>query len=267
MAMPMTDPVVDYVVVARASAAPTSAALAGIASGLKGTGPIVVCRTIAEGTRVPAPSGDLDGGRPVHETWAASLGWLQAAVEDGLDDAAAARVIVRVPWPVSASAEMTLLVARLSLPALRLAVEIDALEAEAVFHYMNRLGQRWAALPAPAVSDAGYAMALGILARLWLFDPRARTPMEPVIDAMAATLGPRLSHRHRAWCYRVTDVESGRTSPPAPWTPSVHTALRAGAAAAEVRRLGAIDAAWLDGLRRLCASIDADALGQAAVAR
>jgi hypothetical protein len=250
----------DYVIVPETVVEPVSDVLARLTPNLSGSGPIVVCRRVGDGMpldRMPVPASEVDG-RPVDETWSTSLAWLERAVTTGLDDAVAARLIVRVPWPPDIADETTLLMAKLSAPSLRLAVEIDPPIAEDAFHYLNRLEQRWIAVPGRI--DAAYVGAMVTLGRFWLFDPRTRTPMEPVVNALGAVFGDAVGHGTPPWRVHVTHAADGRRTAGVRWTPSLHAALRAGVAGDDLERFGALDGQWIDALKDLCATVDVDAL-------
>lgn len=255
----------DYVLIPETMVAPVADVLARLTPHLTGSGPIVVCRRVGDGTpldRMPVAASEIDG-RPVDETWSASLVWLERALTSGLHDTVAARVVVRVPWPPGIPDELTLLTARLSAPSLRLAVEIEPSIAEDAFHYLNRLEHRWIAVPRRL--DASYVTAMVTLGRLWLFDPRTRTSMEPVVNAIGAVFGDAIGGSTPAWRVHVTHAADGRVTE-LPWTSSLHAALRAGVAGADLGRFAALDRLWIDALKDLCATVDTDALRALAAA-
>jgi hypothetical protein len=259
----------DYVVVPETMMEPAVELVAGFAARLSGVGPIVVCRRIHDGTplaALPAPADEI-GGRPVEETWSTSLAWLERALAAGLADAVAARLIVRVPWPIGLADEMTLLAAKLSTPSVRLAVEITPATADEVFHYLNRLEQDWIAVPARPEPACAEAMAR--LGRLWLFDPRTRTSMEPVVNALGPVLRSAIGHDEPAWRLHVAEAGEGFRRAAVGWTPSLHALLRARGTPLDrddLESVAAFDGQWIDALKDLCTSVDADAVRALAAA-
>jgi hypothetical protein len=212
-----------------------------------GSPPVWVCRQPAPGMR-PHAMAAMPG--MVMESWLVDVPWLAQALEAGLDLALAERIVVRVGWPLTAEAEAVLLSARLSVPPMRLAVQLGAPDAAAAFLYFNRLGFSWLALPATIGSD--WIDALRTLSRLWCLDPRARISVEPIQSAFARAVRPETACLD--WAYRVIDLTTGAISPLAAWSPSVHSCLVGAGRAAmamPLEKLPAIDAVWTSALPRV----------------
>jgi hypothetical protein len=195
----------------------------------------------------------------VDETWTAPLGWLQSALDGGVVEPLASRLVVRVPWPLGAVAETALLLARLSCASARIAVDVDPSGGGEVFSYMNRLGFPWIAVPPTGAGASGIDHALARLGRTWLFDRRTQVAMEPLVHALPTIMGRALGRDPVRWRYRAVDALTGDVATDI-WSPSVHAMLRAGAPISSLGPVAALDAAWIDELVEACASLDLDAL-------
>ena len=255
-----TGATVTYLV-AGAGMAPGPVLLDAAANMVAGDGPMHLCRRVAEsappsGLPVAPPPGR---GRIVDETWTAPLGWLQSALDSGVGEPLASRVVVRMAWPLGAVAETMLLLARLSCPSVRIALDVDPSGVDDVFSYMNRLGFPWIAVPpaGPRVSDIAHALAR--LGRRWLFDPQTQVVMEPLLHALPTIMGRALGRDPVQWRYRAVDALTGDVATGI-WSASVHAMLRAGAPISSLGPVAALDAAWIDDLVEACASLDLDAL-------
>lgn len=198
----------------------------------------------------PAPA-ERDGCT-VEEAWVTDLNGLQRVLATG-GDAAVGRLVVRLAWPLTPMDEATLLLARVRHPGLRLAVQVPPSAAEEVFYYLDCVGLPWLALPQPEGTIAEWIAAMRRLLRLWLFEPRSCTPMEPILSAFRIfCLSLRAPIRWRLQLVDCPQTGPAAVSPWLPWTPSFHTALVAGGSAV-------IDPAaddWAHDLPRLCAELD-----------
>ena len=222
-------------------------------------GPIQLCREMPEGlapAAVPPLPRAEDVLGSVHESWIVSLWWLEQALRSAMSPDLAARLIVRIPWPLSAEAELVLLEARLAAPGISLAVPIGPERSDETFLYLNRLGFSWIALPEDGEGLDPWAEALERMCRLWCLDARTRAPVEPLRTAFLGLLAARLGRRLPRWRYRI----QGSTGDGAIclegdiWTPSAHALLAGSGAAALARPLEALPRAeerWIEALRRI----------------
>ncbi len=227
-----------------------------------GRGPVIVQRWLLDAP-LPLPSAPVErNGRPVEEAWVTDLDGLQRVLEtSGGGDVG--RLVVWLAWPLAPMDEATLLLARLRHPGLRLAVELPPSAAEEIFYYFDCLGVSWLALPQQEGTGGEWIAAMRRLLRLWLFEPRSCTPMEPILSAFRI-----FCQSLRApvrWRFQLVDC---RHTAPAlvsrwlPWTPSSHTALVAGGSA--VIDSGVDD--WAHDLPQLCAGLDGATLAALAPA-
>lgn len=257
--------IVTYVVVPPSTVSSADHVVAELDGASVRSAAIRLCRELPADVRPsalpPAPSSaDRPDDTSIIETWTTDTRWLGCALDDGLDGALANRLIVRVPWPPSAEDEMVLLGARLACPTLTVAVVIDVEHAAEIFHYFNRFGFPWFALPREATWRAGWPAALQMVARRWCLDGGVRTPMEPVASAFGRAVARRLNRVIRPWRLRV--VAPG-TESIVPWSPSVH-ALLLGDSLRAVRfplhALAESDCAWEAALDGVCEQLDPDGL-------
>lgn len=221
-----------------------------------GRGPVMVQRWLLDAPLPLPPAPAERGGGAVEEAWVTDLNGLEHVLATG-GDADVGRLVVRLAWPLTPMDEATLLQARVRHPGLRLAVPLPPSAAEEVFYHLDCLGLPWLALPEPEGAIDEWVAAMRRLLRLWLFEPRSCTPMEPTLSAFRIfCLSLRAPVR---WRLQVVDCQ--RTGPAAVspwllWTPALHTALVAGGSAG-------IDPAaddWAHDLPRLCADLDRETL-------
>ena len=266
-------PVVTYVTVPPSSTSAASV-LEELRAVLVGDGPVHLCREVPRGAGPKDLASQavaaIDGEIPVDETWATDAEWLARAMDLDIGHGLAARLIVRVPWPLTAEAEQALLLARLSLPPLRLAVPLDVASAEAIFWYLNRLAFDWIAMPPGAPSGPAveaWAPALAALVRTWCVDPRSVTRVEPIISAFGSIVASGLGSAAPPWRYRVVEASTKALSPVRRWTPSVHALLLARpceAPADALERVAHVDSQWTGLLGALCERLDVSRLDRPA---
>jgi hypothetical protein len=218
-------------------------------------GPVIVQRWLSDAPLPLPPAPAEHNGRAVEEAWVTDLHGLEHVLATG-GDTDVGRLVVRLAWPLTPTEETTLLLARIRHPGLRLAVDLPPSAAEEVFYYLDCLGLPWLALPQAEETIADWIAAMRRLLRLWLFEPRSCTPMEPILSAFRT-----FCHSLRApvrWRLQVVDCQQAGpavVTPWRPWTPSFHAALVAGDTV--------IDSAaddWADDLPRLCGELDAATL-------
>ena len=90
--------------------------------------------------------------------------------------------------------------------------------------------------------------------------------MEPTVNSLGTLFSDALGGSTPAWRVHVTHTaDVGRTTE-LPWTSSLHAALRAGVAIADLERFAALDSQWIHELKDLCATVDTDALRALAAA-
>lgn len=252
----LTDSVIAYVVVPADVAEPSERILRALSPELANVQAIHLCREVAPCVEPEALPEPRSPGGTVSESWLVPLAWLQRALDRGLAAGLATRVVVRVDWPLAGDGEVTLLLARLAAPRMRIAVRLSAADAEEAFLYLNRLGFAWHAVP--TTLGTRWWEAVRTMARLWALDPRTRTPMEPVLSAFSGLLRESMQAPAPRWRYRVAHAAAGTMSAPNPWSPSVHP-LFVGAPSQAVlvspESLAEADDHLLVELRRACASV------------
>jgi hypothetical protein len=259
-----------YVVIPRESNTPSKVVARDIAATIGNDGPIHLCREIRIGGDpsdvLAAAYVEGDNATGVTESWTAPIEWLASELDGDVASRMANRLVVRVPWPPRPEAEMTLLLARLSSPGVRPAVHVPVAAVDEVFHYFNRLALGWIALPHPTEADR-WSEALSRLCRLWCFDPRTTTAMEPIVSAYRLALSQRLHPGQVGWECRVVDAATRQIVRVLPWSPSVHAALIATPAAATsvaLERLQVTEERWALELSELLQRFDVNRLGEIA---
>lgn len=225
---------------------------------------IQLCREVPRDAR----PGDLpplaasEGGVPVVESWATTAEWLVRSLGAFPPDLMA-RLIVRVGWPISGDVETSVLLARLEHPALRIAVELRPDDAVETFHYMNRLGFSWIALPPASALPTGWGDVLRRLSDLWCFDPRIVTPVEPFMSAFHRALRRRAEPDQPDWECRVVRVSTPARAHTLGWSPTLHALLVAAPARARalpLDQIAGVDRGWDDELAAQCERVDVHAL-------
>lgn len=217
-----------------------------------GRGPVIVQRWLFDAA-LPLPQAPAEcEGRTVDEAWVTDLSGLQRVLEAS-GGADVGRLVVWLAWPLTPIGETTLLLARLKNVRLRLAVQLPPSAAEEVFYYLDCLGLPWLALPQPEGAIAEWIAAMRRLLRLWLFEPRSCTPMEPILSAFRVFCASlRAPVRWRFQLVECRQAGPAVVSPLLPWMPSLHTALVTG-------RDALIDSTaddWAHDLPRLCGELD-----------
>lgn len=204
----------------------------------------------------------------VEESWSTRPVWLSEWLGDISADLTH-RLIVRLDWPISGHAEAALLLARLSHPALRVAVEVAAEQASEIFHYMNRLGLSWIALPKSAAPPHEWRDTAAQLASLWCFDPGTSIPAEPIVSAFRLALGERLRPDESYWtCCRIVRLGESGPDDIIAWSPTLHalvTASPARTAWSPLDWVARADDEWIADLSRVRDRVDLERLARLAV--
>jgi hypothetical protein len=256
---------VAYLVAAVDSLEPTASLLRRHRSRCADASAIHVCREIPRPARprdLPLLSAaDHDGA--LDESWSTRPVWLAEWLRD-VSVELAQRLIVRVDWPIPSHVEATLLVARLTHPGLRIAVEVTGARATEIFHYMSRLGFAWLALPRAVAPSGEWRNAAAQLASLWCFDPGTSVAVEPIVSAFRAVIGERVRGDESFWTCRIVHERTPSDDVLA-WTPTLHTILTAAPSRATLTALDWIASAdrdWISDLVSMTNAIDLDRLSR-----
>ncbi len=203
----------------------------------------------------------------VEESWSTRPVWLSEWLGDISADLTQ-RLIVRLDWPISGHAEAALLLARLSHPALRVAVEVAAEQAPEIVHYMNRLGLAWIALPKSTATSHEWRDTARQLASLWCFDPGTSIPAEPIVSAFRLALGERLRPDESYWTCRIVRLGESGPDDITAWSPTLHALMTASpsrTAWSPLDWVARADDEWIADLFRVCDRVDLERLARLAV--